>query len=403
MKILSLTYEYPPIGGGGSIVASALNETLVHFGDEVEVVTSAMKGLDRDMTTGGVRIHRTACWRRHGHYTTTPELVTTLLPAYIRAAQVIQRFRPDLIHTHFVIPSGAIAAALGRRFNLPYLITAHGSDIPGYNPDRFQLMHALVRPLWRRIIRGAALVTSPSHYLEGLIHDYIDVPVTVIPNGYTPAPRLGRKKRNLVLVVTRLFPRKGVQHFLDAISDLPGDWEFVVAGDGPYLPTLQRQARRLGVPVRFTGFVDRMTLRGLYEEARIMVFPSIRENFPVVLLEGMDAGCAVITTDDDGCTEVIGQAGITVPRGGPAGIRRALALLMADRAECERLGALARERARGFRWPMVAQRFRQAYSHVLGYPAPEDPRIGDLGATGVFDSRLSARLAHPATAMPMRR
>jgi len=403
VKILSLTYEYPPIGGGGSIVASALNETLVHFGDEVEVVTSTMKGLDRNTAVGGVRIHRTACWRRHRHYTTTPELATTLLPAYLRAAQVIQRFRPDLIHTHFVIPSGAIAAALSRRFGLPYVITAHGSDIPGYNPDRFQLMHTLVRPLWRRIMRGAALVTSPSHYLEGLIHEHIDVPVTVIPNGYTPAPRLGRQKRNLVLVVTRLFPRKGVQYFLDAIRSLPGDWEFVVAGDGPYLASLQRQAKRLGVPVRFTGFVDRTTLRGLYEEARIMVFPSVRENFPIVLLEGMDAGCAIITTDDDGCAEVIGRAGIIVPRGGSAGIRTALEQLMADRAECDRLGARARERARSFRWPMVAQRFRQAFAQVLGHPAPEDPRISDLGATGVFDSRLAARLARPATAMPMRR
>src|SRR5512146_1808334 len=80
MRILSLTYEYPPIGGGGSVVASSLNETLIHFGDTVDVVTSAMPDLERETIMGGVRVHRVPCLRRHAHYTTAPELATTLLP-----------------------------------------------------------------------------------------------------------------------------------------------------------------------------------------------------------------------------------------------------------------------------------------------------------------------------------
>ena len=44
MKVLSLTYEYLPIGGGGSRVAAAVNEELVRLGDEVTVLTSGMKG-----------------------------------------------------------------------------------------------------------------------------------------------------------------------------------------------------------------------------------------------------------------------------------------------------------------------------------------------------------------------
>jgi glycosyltransferase involved in cell wall biosynthesis len=195
-----------------------------------------------------------------------------------------------------------------------------------------------------------------------------------------------------------------VQHFINAVQDLPGDWEYVIAGDGPYLRTLQRQAARLRAPVRFAGFVDKTTLRGLYEEARIMVFPSVRENFPVVLLEGMDAGCAIITTDDDGCAEVIGHAGITVQKGGSAGIRAALSRLMQDRDECERLSTLARERARTFRWPMIAHRFREAYAQVLGRPAVDDHRMGDLGATGVFDRHHARRPARPVAApAPQRR
>src|SRR5690606_28943927 len=184
---------------------------------------------------------------------------------------------------------------------------------------------------------GAAAITSPSRFLAGLIRQQCpDFPVDVIPNGFAPAPDMPSRKRDLVLVVARLFPRKGVQHFLDAVQRLArhGDWEFVVAGDGPYLETLRNQARILGSPVRFIGFVSQEELRGYYQAARIFVFPSIRENFPMVLLEAMDAGCAVITTDAEGCAEVVGDAGVVVPAGNARAMAEELAVLIADEALC---------------------------------------------------------------------
>ena len=169
MKILSLTYEYPPIGGGGSNVAAAVNEELVRMGDDVTVLTSGMKALPAEETVEGVVVHRTACVRRHRHYTTAAELLTTLLPTYRRGAQLIRAIKPDVIHTHFILPSGPLARALSERFNVPYVLTAHGSDVPGYNPDRFGLMHQMLKPAWRRIVEGASSVTSPSRFLAGLI------------------------------------------------------------------------------------------------------------------------------------------------------------------------------------------------------------------------------------------
>src|SRR5690606_9915093 len=311
MNILSLTYEYPPVGGGGGVVAAALNAQLCAQGDQVRVVTSRMAGQPEREIRDGVEILRTPCVRRHRHYTTAAELATTLLPAWRSAARLIAADRPDVIHAHFVLPSGFIAWRLSRRFGIPFVLTAHGSDIPGYNPDRFGLWHTALRPVWRRIAKGAAAITSPSRFLAGLIRRQCpDFPVDVIPNGFAPAADTPSRKRDLVLVVARLFPRKGVQHFLDAVQRLArhGDWEFVVAGDGPYLETLRNQARILGSPVRFIGFVSQEELRGYYQAARIFVFPSIRENFPMVLLEAMDAGCAVITTDAEGCAEVVGDA-----------------------------------------------------------------------------------------------
>ncbi len=365
MRILSLTYEYPPVGGGGGVVAAALNEQLVLQGNSVTALTSRMKGLPATETMRGVTVHRTACWRRYRHYTTALELLTTLLPAYNKACELIETNRPDILHTHFVLPSGIVAWRIARRFKLPYVITAHGSDIPGYNPDRFAGLHKLLKPLWLRIVANASTLISPSEFLAKLIRRRVNMPIRIVPNGYTPSATLGRKKRKLVLVVARLFPRKGVQRFIESVAGMSSDWEYVIAGDGPYLPHLKALAARLQVPVRFVGFIDARTLRGYYEEARILVFPSIRENFPMVLLEAMDAGCAVITTDAEGCGEVVGDTGVVVEKDNAQQIRTALTALMSDAARCEQLGMLAQRRAELFRWFRVAGLYQNVFEEVL--------------------------------------
>lgn len=370
MKVLSLTYEYLPIGGGGSRVAAAVNEELVRLGDEVTVVTSAMRDLPRHEVVNGVAVHRAACVRRHVHYTTAAELLTTLLPAYRLAARLIRENRPDVIHTHFIVPSGLVAWALARRFGIPYVLTAHGSDVPGYNPDRFGLLHRWLRPAWNRILSGAAAVTSPSRFLAELMCAHgCPLPIQVVPNGHRPRAPLGEARRNRVLVVARMFPRKGVQHFIEAVRSFGADWEFVIAGDGPYRAELEALARSVASRVRFVGFVDCETLRALYESSRILVFPSLQENFPMVLLEAMDAGCAVITTDAEGCAEVVGDAGLVVARGQSQGIRTALERLMTDPALVDDLARRGQARAAALAWPIIVRRYREILEAASRVPA----------------------------------
>jgi glycosyltransferase involved in cell wall biosynthesis len=345
---------------------------LAKFGHQVDVVTSHFKGLPCYEKQDGVRVHRVRCLRRNPCYTTTWEMLTLLWPMYVKALELISRHRYDINHTHFVIPTGVVSHWIYRKTGLPYIITAHGSDIPGYNPNRFQLEHRLLVPYWRRIIRGSRMIISPSHFLKSLIHRKIDAPVAVVNNGFgsseNPADPAGKK--NMVLVVTRMFERKGVQYLIEAIRTLKTDWQFVIVGDGPYLPVLRKKAAGLDARVRFTGFIKGKPLFDLYQAAKIFVFPSVMENFPVVLLEAMDSGCALITTTDSGCCEVVGRAAIKVEPRSSAQIRSALDQLMPDEEKIKQLAALARERIAQLAWAQIARQVEALFIEAAARKNP---------------------------------
>lgn len=366
MKILCMTYEYPPIGGGGSSVAHPLARTLHGLGHSIDVVTSGMPDLEKNETIDGINVNRVPCIRKHRHYTTATELLTYVWPAYQKARDLQRKRQFDINHTHFAMPSGIASYMLYKKTGLPYVTTIHGSDVPGYNPDRFQLAHILARPLWRKIITNSARIISASRFLKNLIQTHIDVAVDIIPNGYSPdgATSDSPEKKNRILVVTRMFERKGVQHFLESLDGLVHNWEIVIAGDGPYLPVLREKSRRMNLNVRFAGYVQGPELLQLYETSKIFVFPSLQENFPIVLLEAMQAGCGIITTNADGCGEVIGDAGIVTDPERPDQIRAALLKLMQNDDMIQQLRDTALRRIESFRWPRIANQYDKVFANA---------------------------------------
>ena len=376
MRILTLCCEYPPVGGGGATACQGLAEALVRAGHEVDVVTSGMPSLARFEEHNGVRIHRVGGLRRHRHYSTVAEHLTQLLPTYRKAIALTAARGFDLIHCHFVVPGGLLGCLVAQRARLPYVITAHGSDVPGYNPHRFRLLHRLIRPLWARVIARSSALSTPSEYLKGLIAARSPHVSAVIPNPFDPPAPDGTAAGRRVLVVARLVERKGVQHLLDALADFQTDWEFWIVGDGPYLKRLKKAADATSAKVRFLGFVPRTELPALYQSARVFVLPSLQENFPMVLLEAMAAGCAVVTTSAAGCVEVVGDAAMVVEPGNSAALRAALAQLLADGAAIERLRAASRQRVRQFASARVALQFEDLFEscvHTRAAPAPRPP------------------------------
>jgi glycosyltransferase involved in cell wall biosynthesis len=393
MRILMTSYEFPPIGGGGAAVVAGLSRELVSRGHQVDLVTMSFRGCPSHEDVDGVQVHRVPCIRRAKEVCTTPEAFTYVAAARPVIRQLLARHRYDITHAHFILPDGLLAWWIRRTTGLPYVITAHGSDVPGYNPHRLRLAHQLVRPLWRMVVRDAERIVCPSQVLEQLVlaqrpgvHKTAVIPNGLEVNDYSPN---GHEPR--ILVVTRMLERKGVQHLLTSMSQSPVAPEVNIVGDGPYLPELRRLAQELTSPARFAGWLDNRSpqLRGLYESSSIFVFPSEAENFPMVLLEAMAAGLAIITTEGTGCAEVVGDAGILVPVRNPQAIGRALKRLIEEPELRRSLGAAARRRIEeNFTWSAVARRYVDEYTR---HAAPDDVPLSGLRL------ETGASMATPAT------
>jgi glycosyltransferase involved in cell wall biosynthesis len=372
MRILTLSYEFPPIGGGGANVVKGLSVELARMDHTVDVVTMNFQDLPHREVIDGITVHRVDCGRQSESKCTACEALRYVLNARPVVRELLARRTFDLVHVHFIFPDGLIALSEAARRGIPFIVTAHGSDVPGYNPKRFfKVAHPLLKVLWRRVTRNAAAVVSPSQTLARLIEsEDPNTAVLVIPNGiaenkYRPAP-----KKDQILVATRIVERKGVQYLLNALVDADISWPVIVVGSGEYGEELSRLNDKLGRPANLVGWMNNESdeFRDLLEQSAIYVLPSDFENFPVSLLEAMAAGSAIITTEGHGCEEVVGDtAELVTPGCNDAErcvqeIRTALSRLTSDRQHREDLGTHARRRLEdNFAWRAVVRSYLAAY------------------------------------------
>lgn len=360
MHILVMNYEWPPIGGGASPVCQDATLALAARGHTLDVVTMGFGALPREESPApGVRVHRVPCWRRSKEVCQTPEMATYILPALLKA-RALHRRRPfDVNYTYFVFPTGLASYLLYRWTGLPYVISSHGSDLPGHNPDRFQLQHKLLRPLWGLIARNARHIHVPSPTLHEVLEELRPgVPTSVIPNGIHPWPEAAAAGPGRgILAVSRLFEFKGLQYLIEAAALAGVEVPITIVGEGPFRPALERLAREREVPVRFTGWLERDSepYRRAFGEAGLFVFPSERESFGMVLLEGMMAGLPCIAAAGGMPERLLGEAGLTFKARDSQSLAGVLTRLLGDEALRGRLGTAARERASQYEWPRIAQ------------------------------------------------
>ena len=245
--------------------------------------------------------------------------------------------RWEIIHAHAIVPDGIIALAASRKARCPFVLTAHGSDVPGYNPDYFQLSHVFIRIFWSRVIDAAGAVVAPSRYLTGLIQRVKpNLPVVLIPNGVSIGIFKERPKDTAFLIVSRLVRRKNYQLFLKALGDIRAPQVVHIVGDGPMLTELKELASKLlQHKVYFHGWLANGSpeWRELYESCRFFVFPSESENFPISLLEAQLARMVILASDIPGNREVLGNNAVYFKSLDASGVARTLMSVISCRPE----------------------------------------------------------------------
>lgn len=301
MKVLMLNYEYPPLGGGGAAVCRDMSEMLVKYGDEVSVVTMAFKDLVKRENCNGVEVHRVACWRSEKKVCHPWEQLTYCVSAFHYIAKKMDIKQYDVVHCHFIIPTGLLALWLQKKYGIKFVVTSQGSDVLGHNNARFKLMYKLVKPMWISILKKASAITAPSQYLVNKIHEsYQDADCTIVPNGiFSDLYKAGFREKS-ILTVSRLQESKGIQTLIKACSQIDmGEWKVNILGEGPFRGELESLINKykLQDKVFLRGYVSNEEHIWYLSTSSIYFTGSWFEAMPVSVLEAMASQNVIIASD----------------------------------------------------------------------------------------------------------
>lgn len=177
-----------------------------------------------------------------------------------------------------------------------------------------------------------------------------------------------------VLSVSTLEPRKNIPHLIKSFAALAraervDDLSLVLTGSKgwDYDAIFSEVGRfaELRDRIVFTGYVDDEDMAALYTGALVFVYPSHYEGFGLPLLEAMQCGTPVITSNTSSMPEVVGDAGVLVDPGDGDALAQAMLDVYRDPARRAELAALARARAREFTWDRFAAETVAAYRAAL--------------------------------------
>ena len=310
--------------------------------------------------------------------------------------RLVQQFRADgtkVVHTHHLgqLLYGGLA---GRLAGCRVIHTEH---------EYFTLMRPRAQQLLRLLTRLADRVTAVAEPVRNFLEGTVRIPagkLITIENGveihqYEAAIPYNREEwdlRNSDMIigcVARLSPEKGhtvlLRAFRKVINRHPLA-RLVLIGDGEERERLQHLAADLSIGpfVRFLGL--RADVPEVLAACDLFALPSIQEGFPMVILEALAAGKAVIASEVGAIPDVIrhGATGMLVPPGDADALANAVCLLIEDKGARQRLGQTGRELVReGYNFERTVGQYDDLYQRVLG-------EAGMLGA-GWNASPMSCR------------
>ncbi|MBV8983005.1 MAG: glycosyltransferase family 4 protein [Acidimicrobiia bacterium] len=354
---------------------------------------------------GGIQSYLWELWRR-----LPPDRFAVLTTPYggDAAFDAVQPFRVERSRQRVLFPTRAVArhvdelvdqtkaslavldpalplGRVGRRLAVPYAVVVHGAEVSV--PGRLPGSHALLR----RVLIGAVHVVAAGDWVATqaervagrvlattVVSPGVDVDrFRPIDEGQRAAARASfglPVDGQLVVSVSRLVPRKGMDTLIEAAALLAPDHPDLVvaiAGGGRDRNRLDRLVRRSGAPVRLLGRVDDEQLPALYGCADVFAMLCRnrwagleQEGFGIVFLEAAACGVAQVAGDSGGAGEAVvdGETGFVVRRPQDAASAAQVIGRLLDDAELRRnQGHAARARAEHeYAYEVLAARLDEA-------------------------------------------
>lgn len=367
MKILTLCYEYPPVGGGGGRMAHQMSAGLVGLGHEVRVQTVRVGDLPHYECRDGVGVFRTFGFRRRPDRCSVPEMGGFLATSFFPTLRHIREWKPDVIHAHFAVPTGALALACRMLTGTPYMLTAHLGDLPGGNPDQtdslFRVLNPAIRPIWNR----AAAVSASSSFAAGLARRAYQIEPEIILNGVpmdgiAPVPRPAHDPPALV-AIGRFHPQKNFPWLVRALVGCDFPWRLTLIGDGDQRGEIEREIVRsgLGDRIQMLGWVTEQAMRNVLLASDILLMPSTSEGNPVAAIEALKQGLAILGSDIRGLSDILreGENGFAVSLAGPEAFCERLATLCANPMLLQKMKFRSLEIATDFDLTKIVQQFER--------------------------------------------
>lgn len=388
LSVLVMTSTYPRwTGDRNPNFVHELSRRLVALGMRVDVLAPRAPGSQKREAIDGVDVYRYPYFiNRWETLAYGGGILPNLKQNPLRYAQVPffllaqwlalrERIRAkdyDVVHAHWVIPQGVVAAFARGSDDPPLTITSHGGDFFGLRSG----------PLERCKLRAfsqSRLVTVVSNAMQELLEStgqLENTRVAVLPMGvdlstrYTVDPSVERVA-DQVIFVGRLVEKKGVRYLIEAMKTVrkshPGI-RLDIVGDGPSRPELEDRVRDLdlGDTVQFLGTRTQDELPSLLRRATLAVVPSIvassgdQEGLGLVTVEAMGCGCPVVASDLPAIRDVVID-GVTGRMATPAdteALAQAINDMLDDPAlRVELAGNARRHVVEHFDWDFVASRY----------------------------------------------